>query len=51
MFPESSILLSARRAVHVEYVILSAQLLFHFQLPTGRTEVGTANIQVSPSSA
>lgn len=51
MFPESSVLLSARRAVHVEYVILSAQLLFHFQLPTGRTEVGTANIQVSPSSA
>lgn len=48
MFPESSVLLSARRAVHVEYVILSAQLLFHFQLPTGRTEVGTANIQVLP---
>lgn len=48
-FLESPVLLSARHAVHVEYVILSSQLLFHFQLPTGRTEIGTANIQISPS--
>nr|XP_047936113.1 39S ribosomal protein S18a, mitochondrial isoform X1 [Anser cygnoides] len=42
--------LSATGFVDTEYMVLSAQLPLHFQLPTGRTEIGTGNIQVNLSS-
>ncbi|XP_066849976.1 large ribosomal subunit protein mL66 isoform X2 [Anser cygnoides] len=42
--------LSARGFIDTEYMVLSAQLPLHFQLPTGRTEIGTGNIQVNLSS-
>lgn len=34
----------------MEYFIWSAQPPLQFQLPTGRPEIGTDNIQVNPSS-